>query len=806
MKRHYCAVAGCGKSFSRPSHLQRHALNHSKSQWVCSRCTAAFKRLDLFERHKARHASKDRGAGGVGLGRLGTKNKFLGRDTALNIDSSPPSPGSRSREGNAVSLHQGANPHGGPHGPTVQGRRRPSLNTAERIASEPVLDQYFLNGISEPDEIGNMYHDMTFDLVHFNVTGFATQQSDRHLSPSEGHVDSLESDPGLQPIDTQFQRGSAGHSEGSPSCSVRRSHRRQHGSQHTSTAIVEPSLRVSVAHSYPTVSDTTTCTIRIPLKKKNELVELIAEIRPVRPDGRLIDGRSTELTLDKIQMYLDLFLTYFNTSYPLVHVPSLDISNTDPIVLLSFIIMGATYKDKEAHQLSVCMYDAIIPYIFSGLLSNMVPDLTILQAFMVLECYGMYRAGPYQRENAILIHCLLLNSISRVSRYHVRACITLPGRLTHVEGDWLEFSYAEQYKRLIMFFFMWDTQNATCYSIMPNISTQSLQLELPCPRQQWDAKNEAEWKSVVTSYENPCTFPSLVEEFMSSTYHELSRPYDMLDFTLALHGLMSVCNDLILSDRRPCYFNMLRTQQSIWSTSREKMAYALSSWKAKYEAFAMDALRNMETERERSQFQRDNTGVYALYHTAHIVINCEIRHIQIAAGARAIFGHVVTHNDYEDSCNWVRNWLRNSADSAGRAAWHAAQLFREGMLSLKNWDGNGVFHYPWCLYIATLTCWAYHQFEAERTNSRSQTQTVALRERSRTSMHHLVATMASVTPAYMNGLMGKCCTHGLTIEMTKYLRSIRWTAAYEAMKVLEGLSKLPTEGLYTLSRASYGTA
>jgi hypothetical protein len=31
------------------------------------------------------------------------------------------------------------------------------------------------------------------------------------------------------------------------------------------------------------------------------------------------------------------------------------------------------------------------------------------------------------------------------------------------------------------------------------------------------------------------------------------------------------------------------------------------------------------------------------------------------------------------------------------------------------------------------------------------------------------------------------------VEMTRYLRSIRWMAAYEAMKALEGLSELFVE-------------
>lgn len=156
---------------------------------------------------------------------------------------------------------------------------------------------------------------------------------------------------------------------------------------------------------------------------------------------------------------------------------------------------------------------------------------------------------------------------------------------------------------------MWDTQNAACYSFMPNMSTQSLQIGLPCSKQSWEARTEPEWKASITETKESYTFLGLVEEFIDSTYQELSKSFDTLGFSLALHGLMSMCNDIILFDSRSRYFTMLKTQESIWSAGREQMAYALSSWKAKYEAFAMDALRDMATEHERGQFLRDNAGL-----------------------------------------------------------------------------------------------------------------------------------------------------------------------------------------------------
>ncbi|KAN0096384.1 Fungal specific transcription factor domain containing protein [Hyaloscypha variabilis] len=310
----------------------------------------------------------------------------------------------------------------------------------------------------------------------------------------------------------------------------------------------------------------------------------------------------------------------------------------------------------------------MVPYILSGLLSGPVPDLAILQTFLVLECYGMYRAGPYQRENAILIHGLLLNSIRRISRYHVRARITLPDRLTYKERDWMEFAYAEQYKRLILFFFIWDTQNATCYSFMPNMSIQSLQIGLPCSRKLWEATNGIEWKELLSEHDYSSTLLDKVKKFINSDHEMLQKPYDSLSFNLTLHGLMSMANDMLHFDNRSIYAGEPQKVEMSWSPGQQQIAQSLESWKAKYDAFAMETIFDMNSEPLHCAFQRDSMAIFALYHTGHIIINCEICHLQTAAGAKAIFGYIVTPSDYEENCRWVRNWVRNSPESAGRAA------------------------------------------------------------------------------------------------------------------------------------------
>jgi hypothetical protein len=268
---------------------------------------------------------------------------------------------------------------------------------------------------------------------------------------------------------------------------------------------------------------------------------------------------------------------------------------------------------------------------------------------------------------------------------------------------------------------------------------------------------------------------------------------EMLTLTLSLHGLMSICNGLRRSSRLSTFHDILDAVEKSSTSWRSHMCTALEFWKARFDAFAMENIQALESEILHCDFQRDSMGVFAIYRAAYIVVNVEVRHLQIAAGAVTIFGHPVEELDYSISTDSITKWALDSPEAVGRAAWQAGQMFREGMLNLKDWYVHDVFHYPWCLYLATLTCWAASQFStlpAMRRESSAATpsSSSATSGDSRKEMNRLVSMLASTNPSNMIRSIKKCNTKGLTKEMAKYLRTVRWAAAHEAMIVLEGLS------------------
>lgn len=338
---------------------------------------------------------------------------------------------------------------------------------------------------------------------------------------------------------------------------------------------------------------------------------------------------------------------------------------------------------------------------------------------------------------------------------------------------------------------MWDTQNVSCYSAMPNMSTQTIQVPLPCAQEVWEATTEAAWEQAHASHAEPANFHDSVKSLVEERGSHHRDPMDRLSLTLLLHGLMSMCNDIAHFDNRSIYLGDMDHGEVSWTPWRRRMTHALETWKARYDVYTMASVQQRDG-RTAPNHREEDIALLTLYHTAHIVINSDIRHLQAAAGAKGIFGHIVMPEDRQESANWVKQWVHGQTPAADHAAWHAAQMLREGILHLKNWDVNGVFHYPWCLVIATLTCWAFHAFGSaseERTQCGHGNALYTDQRESQEAMNHMVSLMASVSPGNIRRTLRRCCIHGLTIEVARYLQGVRWTAAFEAMKLLDKLSR-----------------
>ena len=158
---------------------------------------------------------------------------------------------------------------------------------------------------------------------------------------------------------------------------------------------------------------------------------------------------------------------------------------------------------------------------------------------------------------------------------------------------------------------------------MPSMSTHSIQVQLPCAEQVFNARTEEDWKQAIQSHplERPM-FSEAVTHLMAEDGDtggkRVLQPHldDGLCLMLILHGLMSMSNDMVhFENRSTALGSVEKGESSAWIPWRRRVTEALETWKAKYDAYIMA---------KAAAAPKESTALLvALYHMAHIVINAE---------------------------------------------------------------------------------------------------------------------------------------------------------------------------------------
>lgn len=183
---------------------------------------------------------------------------------------------------------------------------------------------------------------------------------------------------------------------------------------------------------------------------REKLLSVIETANPSFTDRQFSVHDHPLLSARHLDSYLELYFTNFNTVYPLLHLPSFDTKTVEPLLLLSVLLLGATYSSKDSHQLAVCIHDVIRPSIFAHAGFSPRPHLWILQTVLLVECFGKSRAWQQQHDMSHLFHGLLINLIRRSDCQSIQ-----PHGPPEDENDaesmrqiWRKWSEAEEKKRL----------------------------------------------------------------------------------------------------------------------------------------------------------------------------------------------------------------------------------------------------------------------------------------------------------------------------------------------------------------------
>lgn len=305
-------------------------------------------------------------------------------------------------------------------------------------------------------------------------------------------------------------------------------------------------------------------------------------------------------------------------------------------------------------------------------------------------------------------------------------------------------------------------------------------------------------------------FSDLLRKFLNFESNPPPHDSNIMSLVFVLHGLIGVMWLMKCNDAASC--SWLDRKNAEWGeTWSGRISGSLKAWKSRYEARVAYILVSTHDDNTwRHQFLEASTGISAMYHAANIVLNAEITDLLTAAGARSIFGREVSPEQRAASPAKVLDWAMTTTVQARNAGWHAASLLHEGISNFKTQDNICTpFHYPWCLYLATLVCWALNcpDFACPKALQRQREQQQRLNSVSaqdasdsrhptgdssrdvdpKVEMYSLISTMLVHDPSQMSKCVGQHRTEGLLSEMTKLLSRIRWIGACEAVATMRDL-------------------
>lgn len=196
------------------------------------------------------------------------------------------------------------------------------------LSENPPVEDHSLYLLSDPQP---MSHDTLSSDSHTAATATNTT---RH---------SLSSKPALTLSTPHTQRSAP--VAGSPALSCNRFH--SYASTPTSTS-ESPSPTLS-SQPLPKIDEVSHA----------EVLSLVIQATTNANGEPQFDWDDPLLSLSALQNYLDLFFSRFNPSCPLLHRPSFDPNNVHTLLLVSVLMLGATYGGKEAHQMAVRVYDVL---------------------------------------------------------------------------------------------------------------------------------------------------------------------------------------------------------------------------------------------------------------------------------------------------------------------------------------------------------------------------------------------------------------------------------------------------------------
>lgn len=581
-------------------------------------------------------------------------------------------------------------------------------------------------------------------------------------------------------------------------------------------------------------------------EKRQQLIELI-EVRFNESDHAPLTKQKADLmegdhgrpehvlSLPNLQTYLWSYWYHFHPQLPLLHYPTFVVDQTQNLLLIAMIAIGASCLEKE-HGDRITQQGAKLANFLAWHLRGEIfnhahfrppAKLWVFQALLLLEIYEKMFSTRSLHEGAHIHHATTITLMRRGTTLIGKSVVDTPPSLkddksTHGSNSsaqtpgatgalppdrdrwWHEWITAEATRRAAFAAFVIDSLHATMFGHSAVLVAHEMQLPLPHDESLWAATNGAEVARLESSLNGSGIKRVRFLDGLKQTLNGQKVRTNSFGRTILMAGLLSVSWHM---NQRDLQVSSLGVVQQLGGKDkwRGALTRAFDFWKRDFDTSLAE---NPETSSSGAYpypgSKKVEDGIVfesknVLHHLAHMAVHVDIVDCQTFARAGRLLGRIIGPQDYNSAQRRMKEW---ATTARARDATFYAVGFLSAVLLPAQYGSHGLhspplseeypiysaredylMNRPWVLYVAALVVWSYgYALEGPLNPWRRPPSTTAEKQH---DMFQFLRRVGSVgSPEMLVSVPGKNECVGTLMVLRDTFERTRWELLHEASRLL----------------------
>ncbi|KAH8656564.1 fungal-specific transcription factor domain-containing protein [Tricladium varicosporioides] len=216
--------------------------------------------------------------------------------------------------------------------------------------------------------------------------------------------------------------------------------------------------------------------------------------------------------VDVLDFFLRLYIRYVHPRFSVLHLPTFDIYNSPPLLLVAMMFLGSSHSSSDRGRFSRLFYDHL--RVACLRMQEVEPKCLRITdnilTYFLLCLAGTWSGSKQAYEFAEGGRGTLITALRRSRILDCRPSARIEvaryqsSNMSQLHAIWLAWAETEKRKRLGLSIYIFDCQYPALFNCQPYVSkAETTNCVFPCPEEYWEANSAEQWKMLVGAAEGP---------------------------------------------------------------------------------------------------------------------------------------------------------------------------------------------------------------------------------------------------------------------------------------------------------------